>query len=84
MLYETVDALIQAAEFERARRLLDEEQERHGDDVASEWHDLEQGYRLIADCLERPSPKLRARAESFLLVSEAAGLGPKLRAACVK
>ena len=82
VLYETVDALLQASEFERARKLLDEEQQRHGDDAAQPWRDLEQGYRLIADCLEHPSSKHRARGEAFLLVNEAVALGPKLRAAC--
>lgn len=82
ILYETVDSLLQASEFERARKLLDEEQQRHGDDVAPEWRDLEQGYRVMADCLERPSPKHRARGEAFLLVNEATALNAKLRAAC--
>jgi hypothetical protein len=84
VLYETVDALVQASEFERARQLLDQDQERYGDDSAPEWRDLEQGYRLMADCLERPSAKHRARGEAFLLVSEAHAISAKLRAACNK
>jgi hypothetical protein len=79
-LYEAVDALLQASEFERARQLLDEEQER-ADEVGAE-RDLAQAYRLIADCLERPNPLHRARGQAFLLVSEATTLNPKLRAAC--
>lgn len=82
VLYETVDSLLQASEFERARRLLDEEQERHGDEVAPEWRDLGQGYRLMADCLEKPNAKHRARGEAFLLVNEAQAITAKLRAAC--
>lgn len=81
-LYESVDALVQASEFEKARKLLDEDQERYGDDLAPEWRDLEQSYRLIADCLERPTPKLRVRAESFALVSQALSLRPRILAAC--
>lgn len=81
-LYESVDALVQASEFEKARRLLDEDQERYGDDLAPEWRDLEQSYRLIADCLERPTPKLRVRAEAFALVSQALSLRPRILAAC--
>lgn len=82
VLYETVDSLLEASEFERARALLDEEQERHGDEVAPEWRDLAQGYRLIADCLEKPNAKHRARGEAFLLVNEAQAVTAKLRAAC--
>jgi hypothetical protein len=81
-LYESVDALVQASEFEKARKLLDEDQERYGDDLAPEWRDLEQSYRLIADCLEHPTPKLRVRAESFVLVSQALSLRPRILAAC--
>ena len=81
-LYESVDALVQASEFEKARRLLDEDDQRYGDDLAPEWHDLEQSYRLIADCLEKPSPKLRVRAQSFTLVSQAVALKPRILAAC--
>jgi len=81
-LYESVDALVQASEFEKARKLLDEDQARYGDDLAPEWRDLEQSYRLIADCLERPTPKLRVRAESFALVSQALSLRPRILAAC--
>jgi hypothetical protein len=81
-LYETVDALVQASEFAKARRLLDEDQARYGDDLAPPWHDLEQSYRLIADCLEHPSAKLRARARAFALVSEAASVKPRILRAC--
>ena len=81
-LYEAVDALVQASEFEKARQLLDEDQERYGDDLAPEWRDLEQGYRLMADCLERPTPKLRVRAEAFVLVSQALSLKSRILAAC--
>jgi hypothetical protein len=84
VLYETVDALLQASEFARARKLLDDEQARAGTDVAPEWRELEQGYRLLADCLERPGTKPRARAEAFLLVSEAHAVSDKLRGACSK
>ena len=81
-LYESVDALVQASEFEKARKLLDEDQDRYGDDLAPEWRDLEQSYRLIADCLEHPTAKLRVRAESFVLVSQALSLKPRILAAC--
>jgi len=81
-LYESVDALVQASEFEKARKLLDEDQERYGDDLAPEWRDLEQSYRLIADCLEHPTTKLRVRAEAFVLVSQAVSLRPRITAAC--
>jgi hypothetical protein len=81
-LYESVDALVQASEFEKARKLLDEDQDRYGDDLAPEWRDLEQSYRLIADCLERPTPKLRVRAQAFALVSQASSLKPRIAAAC--
>lgn len=81
-LYETVDALVQASEFEKARRLLDEDQARYGDDLAPPWHDLEQSYRLIADCLEHPSAKLRTRARAFALVSEAVSVRPRILQAC--
>ena len=83
-LYEAVDALIQGSELEQARKLLDEDDQRYGDDLAPEWHDLEQSYRLMADCLEHPSPKLRVRAEAFVLVSQAASLKPRILAACAK
>ena len=73
-LYELVDALVQAGEFERARTLLDEDVERYGDEFAPEWHDLAQSYRLMADCLEHPSTAVRERAESFARVSRAIGL----------
>ena len=81
-LYESVDALVQASEFEKARELLDEDQDRYGDDLLPQWRDLEQSYRLIADCLEHPTQKLRVRAEAFLLVTEAASLKPRISAAC--
>ena len=81
-LYESVDALVQASEFEKARKLLDEDQDRYGDDLAPEWRDLEQSYRLIADCLERPTPNLRVRAQAFVLVSQALSLKPRILAAC--
>lgn len=83
-LYESVDALVQASEFEKARKLLDEDTARYGDDLAPEWHDLEQSYRLIADCMEHPSARLRVRAEAFVLVSQAELLKPRVLAACVK
>lgn len=81
-LYDSVDALLQASEFEAARRLLDEEPARFGEDSAPKWRDMEQSYRLLVDCLERPSAKLRARAEAFLLVSEARSLKARISAAC--
>jgi hypothetical protein len=83
-LYESVDALLQASELEKARKLLDEDVERYGDDLAPQWHDLEQSYRLMADCLEHPSAKLRVRAEAFVLVSQAVGLKGRILAACAK
>lgn len=82
LLYETVDALLQASEFERARKLLDEDQERDADELAPEASDLAQGYRLIADCLERPNAMHHTRGQAFLLVNEATTLNAKLRAAC--
>jgi hypothetical protein len=82
VLYETVDAFVQAGEFEKARRLLDDDQARHGDDLAPEWRDLEQSYRLIADCLERPNPRQRARAQAFAQVSQAVALKSRLLTAC--
>jgi hypothetical protein len=81
-LYESVDALVQASEFERARRLLDEDQARFGDEGASQWRDVEQSYRLIADCLERPTAQLRSRAQAFASVTEALGLKPQILSAC--
>jgi hypothetical protein len=81
-LYESVDALVQASEFEKARKLLDEDQDRYGDDLAPEWRDLEQSYRLMADCLEHPTAKQRVRAEAFVLVSQALSLKPRILAAC--
>jgi hypothetical protein len=81
-LYESVDALVQGSEFEKARKLLDEDQDRYGDDLAPEWRDLEQSYRLMADCLEHPTPTLRVRAQSFALVSQALSLKPRILAAC--
>lgn len=81
-LYESVDALLQASELEKARHLLDEDQARYGDDLAPPWHDLEQSYRLIADCLEHPDPRLRVRARAFAQVSEAASLRPRILEAC--
>jgi hypothetical protein len=81
-LYESVDALIQASELEKARKLLDEDVERYGNDLAPQWHDLEQSYRLMADCLEHPSAKLRLRAEAFVLVSQAVGLKSRILKAC--
>jgi hypothetical protein len=83
VLYETVDALVHAADFERARQLLDEDQARHGQDSAPEWRDLETSYRLIADCLEEPrNSKTRLRARAFVNVTEARALVPKILAAC--
>jgi hypothetical protein len=81
-LYESVDALVQASEFEKARKLLDEDQDRYGDDLAPEWRDLEQSYRLMADCLEHPTAKQRVRAEAFVLVTQALSLKPRILAAC--
>jgi hypothetical protein len=81
-LYESVDALLQASQFEQARRLLDQDAERYGDDLAPEWRDLEQSYRLLADCGEHPSTKLRVRAEAFVQVSEAASLKSRILTAC--
>jgi len=83
-LYESVDALVQASEFEKARKLLDEDQDLYGDDLAPQWRDLEQSYRLIAECLERPTPQLRVRAEAFVLVSEALSLKPRILSACAR
>jgi predicted Zn-dependent protease len=83
VLYETVDALLQVAEFQRARRLLDADRERYADD-SKPWRDLGQGYRLLADCLEHPDARYRGRAEVFLLASEARALDAKLRVACVE
>jgi hypothetical protein len=83
VLYETVDALVHAADFQRARQLLDEDQARHGQDSAPEWRDLETSYRLIADCLEQPgNDKARLRAQAFVTVTEARSLVPKVLAAC--
>lgn len=82
-LYESVDALVQASEFEKARRLLDDDHARFGDDLAPQWRDLEQSYRIIADCLEHPTAQLRSRAQAFVVVSEAQGLKPRIRSACV-
>lgn len=83
VLYETVAALLETSEFDRARQLLDEDQARYGQDLTPPWRDLEQAYRLIADCLERPrDAKARIRARAFIAVSEAGALVPKLRAAC--
>lgn len=83
VLYETVDSLVHAADFERARKLLDEDQARYGEDSAPEWRDLETSYRLIADCLEQPhSAKSRMRAQAFVQVTEARVLVPKVLAAC--
>jgi hypothetical protein len=81
MLYETVDGLLQVGEFERARRLLDQDQENY-QDGAKPWLDLAQGYRLLADCLEHPDTRFRGSAEAFLRTSEAPALSPKLRTAC--
>jgi hypothetical protein len=81
-LYESVDALVQASEFEKARRLLDDDQARFGDDLAPQWRDLEQSYRIIADCLERPTSQLRSRAQAFAVVSEAQSLKPRILSAC--
>jgi hypothetical protein len=81
-LYESVDAFVQASEFEKARQLLDEDQARYGDDLAPPWHDLEQSYRMIADCLERPTPQLRVRARAFAQVSEAVSLKQRILKAC--
>lgn len=81
-LYESVDALVQASQFEEARRLLDSAPSRFPDDSSPEWRDVEQSYRIIADCLERPSARLRARAGAFVQVSEARGLAPRIRSAC--
>jgi hypothetical protein len=83
VLYETVDALVHAADFQRARLLLDEDQARHGQDSAPEWRDLETSYRLIADCLEQPrNTNARLRARAFVNVTEARVLVPKVLAAC--
>jgi hypothetical protein len=84
VLYETVDAFVQAGEFEKARQLLDRDQSEHGDDLAPQWRDLEQSYRLIADCLERPNPRQTARARAFVQVSEASALKARILAACAK
>ncbi|HVY26553.1 MAG TPA: hypothetical protein VHB79_08360 [Polyangiaceae bacterium] len=81
-LYESVDAFVQASEFEKARKLLDQDQARYGDDLAPPWHDLEQSYRMIADCLERPTPQLRVRARAFAQVSEAVSLKQRILKAC--
>lgn len=81
-LYESVDALVQASEFEKARRLLDDDQARFGDDLPSQWRDLAQSYRLMADCLEHPTAHLRSRARAFVVVSEAQGLKPRVLSAC--
>jgi hypothetical protein len=84
VLYESVDALLQVSEYERARQLLDEDQARYGRDLAAPWRDLEQGYRLMADCLEHPSARARSRTEAFLLASEANAISAKLRQACAR
>jgi hypothetical protein len=81
-LYESVDAFLQASELEKARKLLDEDQARYGDDLAPQWRDLGQSYRLIADCLEKPTAQLRSRAQAFMLVSEAQSLKPRVLEAC--
>ncbi|RYZ05338.1 MAG: hypothetical protein EOO73_20150 [Myxococcales bacterium] len=81
-LYESVDALVQASEFEKARRLLDDDQARFGDDTAGPWRDFEQSYRIIADCLEHPTAQLRSRAQAFVLVSEAQVLKSRILTAC--
>ena len=83
-LYETVESLIDGSEFDLARQWLDEGLARYGEDAAPEWRDLEQSYRLMADCLQNPGdPQPRIRARAFLRVSEARPLIPKLSAACV-
>lgn len=81
-LYETVDSLIETANYDAARRLLDEDAERHADEAGAVWQDLEQSYRLIADCLEHPSDRLSVRARAFALVSQAEGIKPRLLATC--
>ncbi len=81
MLYETVDGLLQVGEFERARRVLDDDQEHRGAE-SKPWLDLAEGYRLLADCLEHSDGRFRGSAEAFLRTSEASALHAKLRAAC--
>ena len=81
ILYESVDGLLQVGEFERARRLLDDDQQRYGGDSKS-WFELAQGYRLLADCLEHSDMRFRGTAEAFLRTHEAPALHHRLRAAC--
>lgn len=81
-LYESVDAFVEAGEFERARQLLDYDAEIYGAEVAPEWRDLGQSYRLIADCLEHPSAQLRTHAASFVTASHAVSLASRVLSAC--
>ena len=81
-LYASVDSLVQGGEFEQARMLLSDDTKRHGSDAAPEWRDLDESYRLVADCLEHPSITLRERAESFVSVSRAISVRSMVVSAC--
>ena len=75
-------AAVQRREFARAEALFAAAARLRSQTPAPEWRDLEQSYRLMADCLEHPTPKLRVRAQAFVLVSQASSLKARILGAC--
>jgi hypothetical protein len=62
------------------RRLLQQYREEYPEDA----HVLQDGYALIADCLERPGPETRAVAQRYYDVERASGLRRYIRRHCLE
>jgi hypothetical protein len=62
------------------RRLL----ERYRDEYPEDAHVLQDGYELIADCLERPGPETRAVAQRYYDEQLDSGLRRYIRRHCLE
>jgi hypothetical protein len=81
-LFDQVAAAIQALQFDRARALLHEHQERFSD--AEAWTDLHEAWRVIADCLEYPGPQSKARGLRFVDQERGSSMRRRVRRACLE
>ena len=62
------------------RRLL----KQYRDEYPEDAHVLQDGYALIADCLERPGPETRAVAQRYYDEERASGLRRYIRRHCLE
>jgi hypothetical protein len=79
-LLAEIKGALAAQNFDRARSLLAQHDQQF--DAAEAWQDLREGYQLISDCKQYPSPEARARGERFVSVQRGSTLRRAVRRAC--